>query len=82
MLGPDATVVLFVVALVLLTDLLRLVEVVVDVALRVVQLLDDLRYGQAVVLLEHDSLGELGMLYASANAGLFLISPFSYTPVP
>ena len=40
--SPDAAMVLFVVAFVLLADLLRLVEVVVDVALCVVQLLRDL----------------------------------------
>ena len=43
--SPDAAMVLFVVAFVLLADLLRLVEVVVDVALCVVQLLRDHRRG-------------------------------------
>ena len=41
--------VLFVVAFVLLADLLRLVEVVVDVTLCVVQLLCDFRYAQTVI---------------------------------
>ena len=60
--SPDAATLLFVVAFVLLADLLRLVEVVVDVALCVVQLLRDVRHAQAVILLEHDGLGELGVL--------------------
>ena len=55
-------VILFVVAFVLLADLLRLVEVVVDVALCVVQLLRNLRHAQAVILLDHDGLSELGVL--------------------
>lgn len=63
--SPDAAMVLFVVAFVLLADLLRLVEVVVDVALCVVQLLRDVRHAQAVILLEHDGLGELGVLVSN-----------------
>ena len=51
MLGPDAAVVLFVVALVLFTDFLRLVDVEVDVARGVVQAVSNLRDAQPIVLL-------------------------------
>ena len=62
MLSPDAAVVLFVVALVLLADSLCLVDVEVDVARGVVQPVCNLRYAQSVVLLEHNGLSELRVL--------------------
>ncbi len=60
--SPYAATLLFVVAFVLLAILLRLVEAVVDVALCVVQLPRNLCHAQSVVLLEHDGLGEFGVL--------------------
>ena len=60
--SPNAAMVLFVVLPVLPADLLRLLNIVVDVALGVVQLPGDLRHGQSVVLLQHDRLGEFRIL--------------------
>lgn len=62
MLNPDAAMVLFVVAFVLFPYALGFTEIIVDVAFRVVQLLRNLCYAQAVILLEDDGLGELGVL--------------------
>ena len=60
--SPDVAMVLFVVAFVLLTDLLCLVEVEVNVAWGVVQAVSNLRHAQPIALLQHDSLGELWVL--------------------
>ncbi len=53
---------MFIVAFVPLTDLLRLVEEVVDVSLCIVQLLRIPRHAQSEIFFEHYGLGEFGVL--------------------